>query len=717
MKPKGVALNGLYSISQGLTYRGGLTLQQTPTQFISNYTSLWLNVLQHGFVATLPVVILGVFALTLSQMVVWFVPGLQSSALAQISEAGEQAVYGLMAVILVLSISAKLARHYQQKLSLNYDPMLVSLLAMVCLGCMVYLDYGNQFVSHLGVPSVAKALFCAIVFTEIFVFLYHNRASKFSYLNHFLATDLHVAIRSVWPALIAPILFLVLYYFLAESFSILGDWYPSFIGEVDPQTGLTWLQASKLILVNQLSWFVGVHGSSILEVYPEIILPHRPEITFSKQFIDVFVHIGGAGGTLGLVLALIVSCKRSNRKLGYYALAPSLFNINELIIFGLPIIFNRYMLIPFLLVPLMTATVFRVCFEMGWVQWQGGATIWSTPVLMGGYLATGQWQGAALQGFCILLSFSLYFPFLNFYQRKQAKDEALQCKVMLADLEAATNLSTVYASQTQQGRFSRILVADLKEDLHKGRFELHYQPKVDANYRVVGAEALFRWHHRRYGQISPTLAIKLAEISGDIHGLGERVIERSLGDLKQLKLAGIRDLKLAVNVSPIQLSHPNFVEFFLTKLKQVNVNPSAFEMEITEGQQIELTEAVLSSLQRLSNSGISIAVDDFGMGYTSLRYLKSFPVNTLKIDGSIVKDVLSSVVVQEIISSMSTLAHSMDVQMVAEWVETEDQLEKLQALGCDQYQGQLISMPITLNEFVGFCAYNGLVNDAEINTQ
>ena len=677
-------------------------------QVVTARISLWLVALQHGFIATLPVVIVGVMALTLSQMVIWFLPGMEHSALVHLSEAAEQAVYGLMAIILVLSVSAKLAKHYRQSLSLNFDPMLISLLAMVSLACIAFLDYGSDFTSHLGVPSVAKALFCAIVFTEIFVFIYRHRAARLSYLNHFLTTDLHVAIRSIWPAIMGVILFLLFYYLLAECFGLVGNWFPYFIGEVDASNGLTWWQSSKLILVNQLSWFVGVHGSSIVEVYPEILLPDLPDITYSKQFIDVFVHIGGAGGTLGLVLALMVSTKRSNKKLGQYAVVPSIFNINELIIFGLPIIFNRYMFIPFILVPILTSTLFRVCFELQWIQWQGGAEIWSTPVLLGGYLATGQWQGVVLQAVCIIVSFLCYRPFLKFYQQKQAKDEANQCKSMLEKLNSEVDIRHLYGSQTRLGRFSRALMSDLKEDLERDRFEIHYQPKVEQSGRVVGAEALFRWQHKRYGTIAPALAIKLAETSGDIHYLGERVIERTLRDIKQLEIAGIRQIKLAVNVSPIQLSNPQFVDYCLGKIQQFGIDPHMFEIEITEGQQIELTELVLEGLQTLSKSGISIAVDDFGMGYTSLRYLKSFPVNTLKIDGSIVKDVLSSVVVQEIISSMSTLAHSMNVQMVAEWVETADQLEKLHDLGCDHYQGQFISMPITLTEFVRFCAFNGL---------
>ena len=677
-------------------------------QPLTQRAPIWLEVIQHGFIVTLPVVILGAFALTLLQMLVWFAPHLQLSALASITSSIQQGVYGFMALILVLSISFRLAKHYHHKFQLNYDPMVVSLLSMVCLAAMVGLDYGTEFYLHLGVTAVAKALFCAVIFTELFVWFYRYRAIRISYLNQIISNDLHTAIRSLFPAIIAPAVLLIIYALMSESIKAISYWFPLFMGEIDPETGLSAWQSIKFILVNQLSWFVGVHGSSIVEIHKDLMFSGDASVVYSRQYINMFAHIGGAGGTLGLVIALLVSKRNSNRQLGRYALLPSMFNINELIIFGLPIIFNRFLLLPFVLVPLITAGLFRFCFEMEWIQWQGDAIIWSTPVLLGGYLSTGQWNGVLLQIICVAISFALYWPCLKLHEKHQAQQEAKKYQEMLTKLNEESDLAGVYQSQTPLAQFCRMLLNDLNVAMESRQLELHYQPKVNSDLKVVGAEALLRWRHERLGSISPALIVQLAEISGDIHRLGRWVVDQCMQDVKVLDKAGLNNVKVALNVSPIQLNDPSFFTTLIETAEQYQIDPSHLEIEITEGQQIELTEVVLTGIQNLSTAGFSIAVDDFGMGYTSLRYLKTFPVNTLKIDGSIVRDVMNSSVVQEIISSMSSLSHSMNVELVAEWVETEAQLKRLTTLGCDQFQGKHMSMPVPLAEFASYCAHQGV---------
>jgi len=507
---------------------------------------------------------------------------------------------------------------------------------------------------------------------------------------------------------LAPLLFLFGYRLAADGLHFVTALLPWFMGEIDPQNGLTLWQSSKLILINQLSWFVGVHGSSILEAYPEFLLPDRTDLVYAKQFIELYAHIGGAGGTLGLVLALIVARHRQHRRLGFYSLVPALFNINELIIFGLPIIFNRYFLIPFLCVPMLTSGLARFVYEWQWLHWQGEAVVWSTPVGLGGFLATGQWQGALFQLMCVAISFAIYQPFLALFQKQQVLEGEKVGQALLDELANHKDMAPLVTEQTRLGRFARTLVEDLKQDILNDRFDVHYQPKVNARKRVVGAEALFRWQHPRLGWISPAILIPLAESHGLIHVLGQEVLTRALRDLRLFHIAGMNQFKLAVNVSPIQLSHPRFIEQFQQRIERSGVDPKQVEIEITEGSEIELSDYVLSGLKKLSDSGISIAVDDFGMGYTSLRYLKSLPVNTLKIDGSIIRDVLTSAVVQDIVHSMTQLANNMQVTVVAEWVETNDQFEKLVDLGCDQYQGKLMSMPLSVNEFVRYCGLKGM---------
>jgi lactose/cellobiose-specific phosphotransferase system IIC component len=645
------------------------------------------------------------------QLLEWVSPTLSYAGIGVISTVLQQACYGVMALILVLSITHNLALHYQQKYALTFDPLMVAILAMVTLVAMAHINYGTDFYLYLGVTSVAKGIFCSIVFTELFVFLSRYRFYKFSNLNESLDTPLLWAINSVWAAILTPCLVLILYLLVTDSLDHLSTLLPAFIGNVDANTGFTLFQTIKLIIVNQLSWFVGIHGSSIIEIKGGGFYPDEAIVVYSRQFINLFVHIGGAGCTFGLVIALFFSRFEEGRRLGRYALFPAIFNINELLIFGLPIIFNRFLFIPFLCVPIVTACLFITVFELGWIEWSGVSRSWSTPVLLGGYLSTGQWQGTVLQIVSIGFSAVIYWPFLKRYEQNREQQESAKKMDMLKKLNIEPDLKRIYESKTKMGRFSRFLLSELNDAIDKNTLSLFYQAKVNVHGKVVGAEALMRWNHKELGFISPGMIVELAETDGSIHKLGEWVIQTCLSDIAALNKAGINNVKMAVNMSPTQFEDKKFFDNIIESVSKTRVNPKQIELEITEGQEIIIDEHVLAGLNKLSDFGFSIAIDDFGMGYTSLRYLKSFPINTLKIDGSIIRDVMSSNIVQEIILSIAQLARSMNVQLVAEWVEEDEQMKKLINLGCHQFQGYLMSEAVNLHEFTKYCALTGIVDD------
>jgi PTS system cellobiose-specific IIC component len=677
---------------------------------VLNKSTIWLQSIQHGFIATLPVVILGALALTVLQLLAWISPNSGYEVIRAICELLQQACYGLMALTLVLSISHRLAKYYQYTYQLNFDPLIVSVLSMLTLVAMVHQDYDKEMFGQLGVTAIAKGLFCSIIFTELYVCITKHPFFNLSHLKESIESSLQIAISSIWPAILTPIIVLTLYSFVADLINQVSYWLPLFMGDVDAEKGLSLWQTIKLILINQMSWFVGIHGSSIIEMHADTLFLNEISNVYSRQYINVFVHIGGAGSTFGLVLALFFSKVRSNHQLGQYALLPSIFNINELLIFGLPIIFNRYLLFPFIFVPILTACLFRVVFELDLIQWSGEAHLWSTPIFIGGYLATGQWQGVALQFVFILISAAIYHPFLMRYEKyRDIEDYKKQLK-MLQALNHELDLTAVYKSKTEMGRFSRLLLSDFRNAISNNKLNLVYQPKVNSAGKVVGAEALLRWTHERFGFINTGVIVELSEVDGSIHDLGIWVIKRCLSDKLALNKAGLKELKVALNVSPCQFEKDDFFDRVISLVERTNIPPSSLELEITEGKKIDLDDRVLVGLQKLSKHGFNIAVDDFGMGYTSLRYLKSFPVNTLKIDGSIVKDVNDSKMVQEIISSMGQLANSMGVTLVAEWVETDSQMHSLIELGCDEFQGYLMSQPISLQDLTHYCGLKGVDN-------
>jgi len=664
----------------------------------------WLEAIQHGFVLTLPVVMLGALALTLLQIPQYFAESFISETLLQASKWVWQGSYGIMALTLVMAISYRLTVSYQNEFKLVINPLTVALLALVTLVAILHIDYASPSETRFGVLSVAKAIVCALVFSECFLFLYQHRFIHFTFLHNEVDDNMHLAIRAMFPAIVVPFFMILMYgYFLADL-QLVNSVLPFLIGPVTDASGLGYWQSSILILVNQLLWFVGIHGSAMIEVSADAIFMQGEGVLYSRQFIDIYAHMGGAGCTLGLIVALLFSKKSDNRQLAKYAILPGIFNINELLIFGLPIVFNRYLLLPFILAPILTMTLARIAMEGGLLSMDGINTGWSTPILLSGYLSGGNISGALVQLLGVVVSALLYRPFILRYDAALEKRDLAKVKSMVTTMmHPEFDMALALTQRNALGQFSRRLSKDMLQQLNDEHFEMHYQPKMSVQQKVSSVEALVRWRHPLFGDLPPALFVNLAEASGGIYPLGDWVLERCLRDMTHLQKAAMPALKVAINVSPKQLHQTYFFKNFQQTVAKYRVPKHLIELEITEGQQLMLSDELLAGINELSRAGFSIALDDFGMGYMSLRYLKSFHVDTIKLDGSIITDVTKSAAVRDIIRSMGSLSCSMGVKLVAEWVETQEQFELLQELGCNQFQGAHFSMPLGLHELVSFC--------------
>jgi diguanylate cyclase (GGDEF)-like protein len=241
---------------------------------------------------------------------------------------------------------------------------------------------------------------------------------------------------------------------------------------------------------------------------------------------------------------------------------------------------------------------------------------------------------------------------------------------------------------------------DLRHALERRELELYYQPKVDVNSgSVTGMEALVRWRHPQRGLISPADFIPLAEETGMIIPLGQWVLREACRQNKAWQSEGLRPLRIAVNISGTQLRHDGFVDQVALALRETGLEPRYLEIEITESVVMQNAATSVAMLDRLSRMGVHLAVDDFGTGYSSLSYLKRFPLNTLKIDSSFVRDLLTDRNGAVIVEAIIVLAHSLKLEVVAEGVEEQAQLQFLQSLGSDQYQGFLHSRPLTALDF------------------
>jgi len=249
----------------------------------------------------------------------------------------------------------------------------------------------------------------------------------------------------------------------------------------------------------------------------------------------------------------------------------------------------------------------------------------------------------------------------------------------------------------------RSIEDDMREGLHRGEFMLHYQPKLNiATNRITGMEALVRWKHPQQGFMSPAEFIPVAERSKLIVPLGEWVLHEACSRNKAWTDAGLGPIKVAVNISAVQLQETDLKELVQGVLENTGLDPSQLELEITESLVMNNAEASIELFKELFDLGVSISIDDFGTGYSSLAYLHNFPVQRIKIDKAFVDDIGTDDNPGVIARAVTTLGHSFSMEITAEGVETEDQFSFLRSLGCDEIQGYFFSRPLPGEELEVF---------------
>ncbi len=267
--------------------------------------------------------------------------------------------------------------------------------------------------------------------------------------------------------------------------------------------------------------------------------------------------------------------------------------------------------------------------------------------------------------------------------------------------KSGRNTLQFFDPRMQEAINTRVAVEkELLSAIERSEFELHYQAQVDANGKILGAEALIRWNHPRQGIVAPDKFIPLAEETGLIWPIGAWVFEAACAQLKAWQQhETARDLVLAVNVSVKQLQHEDFVQLVTSIVERFQINPYRLKLELTESMLVENVEETIAKIEELRALGIRFSLDDFGTGYSSLQYLKKIPLDQLKIDQSFVRGIETDRHDRDIVRTVIAIAQSMDLDVIAEGVETEGQLHVLMDRGCNSYQGYLFGKPLPIAQF------------------
>ena len=269
-----------------------------------------------------------------------------------------------------------------------------------------------------------------------------------------------------------------------------------------------------------------------------------------------------------------------------------------------------------------------------------------------------------------------------------------------AKVEGGNSYQFYTAGGTTRALKQLVLESNLRGALERSEFVVHYQPQVTIpDFHLVGMEALVRWKHPSLGLLYPSEFVALAEDSGLIIQLGDWVMRAACLQNKAWQDAGLAPMRLSVNFSARQFQQPAFISSVAEILKETNLDPRWLELELTESSIMKEPEQAIEKLHELKLMGIKVAIDDFGTGYSSLNYLKRFPIDTLKIDKTFVSDVCKDPHDTAIVRAIITLGHALDLTVIAEGVETQEQLQYLSSLGCDMVQGFLFSKSLPASVF------------------
>lgn len=711
--------------------------------FLNSFKRLFSNpvltAIREGLTFSLPIIVAGTMAVLVNSFPL---PAYQEFMAARFGSSWTSfggyiwnGTLGFLSVIMTISISNSFSEHYNSAHPASrINPSIVSLVAVASLMCTM--ETGTLFTEPgalkggggalpsiwLGVHGLLWATLIAVFSGYIFRWFLQYKALRVVFHSSSGDTTMSQAMDTLIPGLLTILIFAgvkALTHALGVE-DIYASIYRLIYKPFDSMGGTMLETATIYGVARHFLWFLGIHGSNVLEpIMTELYLPGiaanqaaiasglEPLQIFTKPFFDCYTSIGGSGSTMGLLIACLWRHRDlSARKIARISIAPALFNINEILLFGLPVVLNPVFLVPFILVPLVLTAVAYLANIAGLVPVTVNEVAWNVPVFVSGYIATGSLAGAILQLVCLVLSTAIYLPFVsldNWLKAEQFDKTFKKLVQVTSSGEVADQGPRYISSPDTVGSLARFLAQDLERGLEKLEFYLEYQPQVDSRTgRTYGVEALLRWKHPQIGMLPPPVFIGLAEDSGFIGKLGLWIAEeacRQAGEWR--RTPGAEDTVVSINVSARQLDDLELPDKIFAMLGQYQVPVDNIKIEVTESIAIGGHDGH-RVLTRFSELGFKLAIDDFGMGHTSLSYLKEFQVSSLKLDSILSRDVLVSRSSREIIATISELCRSLNIQLIAEFVEDEAHLLKLRELGCYNIQGYFYSRPLLPDDCLRF---------------
>ncbi|MDR1713035.1 MAG: EAL domain-containing protein [Coriobacteriales bacterium] len=681
-----------------------------------------IRALTSGLISLIPLVLVGaIFLAILNLPLPWFQEFLDTAFAGRwlyIADMVDSATFEIIGLAALFTVSAALVAEEPRLYSGEINRIIPVLVAFCCYVVSYAFDaQGVLSIPHTDGSGIFYSLVTALISIKLFA-LYTRLWQRLPRRRSQLEADLRIrsAFRAIFPVL-ATILSFIILKMLASGLLNATD----AMGQIN-----AWIENNLVsdsygsvlltVLLCQLLWFFGIHGTdAVMGHFPSLLAGDvTGNIFATNEFYNTFIGVGGAGCGLGLLLALlVVGSHHRGQKLARASIFPAVFNVNETLLYGGPVVLNPFLFLPFILAPLLASVLSFLAVISGLVPPISSPVQWTTPPLISGWLSTGSASGAVLQLVILLASALIYAPFVLLNRNYESQQRARQFDALkVAALAAAEgDQAPLLTRHDDLGVSAREFVIELHEyfDSDNIPFHLVYQPKVNAEGQMVGAEALLRWQHPEHGHLSPVLLIEMTDEAQLANQLGRWLARTALQQYASWRKSGLGDFILSINLNPRHLAQdPDFADYLAGLIQEFQIHPGEIELEITEHLAMHSDAVTRALFGRLRALGFGLSIDDLGMGYSSLSYISDFGVETVKIDASLISEIQTDVQQREIVRSIVGLGQSLGLTVVVEGVETGEQLEALLQLGVRAFQGYYFSRPLSAEDFARYARAHGV---------
>lgn len=684
----------------------------TISNFFEN-TTVFMAVRQ-GLIMMIPLILAGSISLMLMSLPIAtyqnILPGILNGKLLEVLEfiyAGTFKVFSVPMTV-ATSVSYTMLNHNNKlEREVISDCFIVSIINLITFMGYIGVQFDDFSVQQLGTANTFMAIFIALLGS--FMYFKIKKLKIFQLKRPETDVDgiYYNAISSIVPAIIVVVTFAFIDQLFKVIFNVdsiqqgLEIVIKKFLNILD--SGI--IEGIVILLLIHIMWFFGLHGSNILDstMQQKYSAICSTEI-YNKTFQDVFTILGGCGAVLGLVIAIILfSRKRVIKNIAKMAFPTVIFNISELIIFGLPIIFNPIFFIPYVIAPVVNFIISYGAIYSGLVPHVIQKVEWTSPIFLSGYQATGSIRGSILQLVCLIIDVLIYIPYVRLFEEHSDMQMKKQVQMLVKELQAEedTNKITVLTARDDiLGGVARRMAYDLKAAIEKNELFLVFQPQVNCNEKCIGAEALIRWVHPIVGFVYPPLIICLAKEMDMLSELEKYLFDAASNAISDIDKQIKEPFKISVNITNESLMWDDFEDNITKCIEKYHINRDKLWLEITEQDALSSSIDISNKLENLKKKGHKFLIDDFGMGHTSLLYLQTNHFEIVKLDGSLTKDIIDNDINGDIIKSIVYLGRSLNFKTIAEYVETKEQMEKLKEYGVDAFQGYYYSKPIKLDELI-----------------